>query len=340
MGMRTAPYIAQRITNAIRYIHQQMEYYLLNYVDNFVGAELAEKVWQAYEFLTKLLNELWIDTSPEKLVPPTSRIEFLGVTLDSQMLTMEIPQDKIEDTKQELDTWLYKTKATRKEIESLVGKLQFMGKCIKPGRIFIARLINWIRGLPRKGYNTIPLEARRDMAWWGRYLQHFNGVSIIWMHNNPEVDTVIATDASKRGFGGIAGQEYFKGRFPGEWHDRNIAELEIRAVVVALKIWGPKLEGQYFWVHVDNEAVATVLNSGAARDPMLQGALREVAMMAAKHQFILKAKHISGISNRIPDWLSRWHETDSRRQFHEFMRGKSLKRCKLPDQCLEFNNLW
>ena len=52
MGMRSAPYIAQRVTNAIAYIHRQMGMYLLNYVDDFVNAEHRDNVWRGYEFLT------------------------------------------------------------------------------------------------------------------------------------------------------------------------------------------------------------------------------------------------------------------------------------------------
>ena len=340
MGMRTAPYIAQRVTNAIKHIHQQLEYYLLNYVDDFLGAETKDRIWQAFTHLTQLLEELRVDTAPEKMVPPTTRIEFLGVTLDSQTMTMEMPEDKIRDIKQELDTWLYKQSASRKEAESLMGKLQFMGKCIKPGRIFIARLINWMKTLSRKGKHTIPWEARKDISWWGRFAQQYNGISLIWLHNVPEVDKVIATDACKHGFGGTFGQQYFRGRFPENWATKNIAELEIRAVIAALKIWGQELTGQYFWVHVDNEAVSTVINLGAARDEALQDALREIAMLAAKHQFIIKAKHISGISNRIPDWLSRWGEQDSKKKFIEYAREKSLHKCRLPSNSCQFDNVW
>ena len=78
--------------------------------------------------------------------------------------------------------------------------------------------------------------------------------------------------------------------------------------MVALKIWAPELKGQYFWIHMDNEAVASVLNTGASRNVDLQNVLREIALLAAKHQFVIKAKHIMGISNRVPDWLSRWGE--------------------------------
>ena len=340
VGMRTAPYITQRITNAITYIHQQLQYFLLNYVDNFLGAELKELVWEAFHHLTTLLEELQVEVAPDKVVPPTTRIEFLGITVDSNTMTMEIPQDKITQTQHEIQTWLYKTQATRKEAESLIGKLQFMAKCIKPGRIFVARLINWMKTLNRQGKHRIPLEARRDIAWWGRYLQEYNGVSIIWMHNNPETDSLIATDASKKGYGGTYGSEYFRGKFPKNWQEKNIAELEIRAVIGALKIWGHKLKGQYFWIHVDNKAVSTVINTGAARDPNLQEALREIAMLAARHQFIIKAKHISGISNRIPDWLSRWHEPEARRQFIQHMKDKNLHKCKKPSNCIQFDNTW
>ena len=95
--------------------------------------------------------------------------------------------------------------------------------------------------------------------------------------------------------------------------------------MVALKLWAKELQGQYFWIHVDNEAVATVLNTEASKDAKLQDVLREIALLAAHYQFVLKAWHISGISNRIPDWLSRWHDANARKQFWEFAKDSSLK---------------
>ena len=56
MGMRTTPYIAQRVTNAIRYIHEQMGYFLLNYVDDFLGAETKQYIHQAFNHLKNLLE--------------------------------------------------------------------------------------------------------------------------------------------------------------------------------------------------------------------------------------------------------------------------------------------
>ena len=340
MGMRSAPYIAQRVTNAIAYIHRQMEYFLLNYVDDFVGAEWETKAWKAYQALTTLLNQLKVEISEEKLVPPTTRLEFLGITFDSCSMTMEISEEKMKEIKQELGNWTLRTSARRREVESLIGKLQFMAKCIKAGRIFLSRLIQWLRGMDRNKSYLIPEDARKDITWWARCAEAHNGRSLLWLNSEPGTDMVMATDACLIGYGGTMGDRYFRGKFTKDLKDKNIAFLEMLAVMVALKIWGEYLQGKYFWIHVDNEAVATVLNTGASRDPDLQNALREIALIAAKHQFVIKTRHIAGVDNRVPDQLSRWHQMEARREFRKFAKDRSLKRTRVYSSELKYENKW
>ena len=81
-----------------------MGYFLLNYVDDFLGAKTKAKVQQAFEHLTKLPEELRVETSPEKTIPPTTRIEFLGVTFDSQKMTIEVTEDRIQEMLNEIKT--------------------------------------------------------------------------------------------------------------------------------------------------------------------------------------------------------------------------------------------
>ena len=120
----------------------------------------------------------------------------------------------------------------------------------------------------------------------------------------------------------------------------NIAILEMWAVLAGLKIWGSQLKGKYFWIHVDNEAVAAVLNTGASRNPELQKALRETALIAALNQFVIKACHIPGVLNRIPDWLSRWSEPKARQAFHQYARDTSLKQVKINSSILQYEHEW
>ena len=132
------------------------------------------------------------------------------------------------------------------------------------------------------------------------------------------MDNILQTDACPKGYGGICSNQYFRGRFPKDAQHKNIAILEMWAVMVGLKIWATQLEGKYFWIQVDNEAVASVLNTGASREPELQNALREITFLAAQHQFVIKARHIPGVQNRIPDWLSRWADCKSKQAFRLF----------------------
>ena len=340
MGMRTAPFIAQRITNAIKYIHEKLRYFLLNYVDDFLGAETKARAQAAFDHLTQLLKQLGVETAPDKIVPPTTRIEFLGVTFDSQTMTIEVSPDKIQDMLAELSTWTIKTTASRKEVESIIGKLQFASKCIKPGRTFISRLINWLRGMNRQGQHRIPLEARKDLAWWGKFLERYNGVSMLWLHKQPQPDAVIASDACPKGYGATCGSQYFHRSFPQEMRNSNIAHLEMLAVLAAIRTWTTELQGKYFWIHVDNEAVATVLNTGASRDVVLQAALRDILMIAATNNFMIKAKHIRGVDNRIPDWLSRWEEPEARKKFREYAKEKSLRRININPDIININENW
>ena len=86
-----------------------------------------------------------------------------------------------------------------------------MAKCVRAGRIFISRLIQWIRSMDRKSLYTVPIDARKDIAWWARFAQDYNGVSLLWLMKDLTTDVIIQTDACPRGYRGIYGNQYFRG---------------------------------------------------------------------------------------------------------------------------------
>ena len=78
MGMRSAPYITQRLSNAIAYIIRNWHFFILNYVDDCVGAEVKEKIWQAFNKLIELLQEINVETAKDKIIPPHNKVRILG----------------------------------------------------------------------------------------------------------------------------------------------------------------------------------------------------------------------------------------------------------------------
>ena len=82
--------------------------------------------------------------------------------------------------------------------------------------------------------------------------------------------------------------------------------------------------GMKVQIFCDNEAVVTVINSSKTRDPFLATCIRELWLEVARNAFELRAIHLPGEENRVPDWLSRWDlENVYRERFYQFIGDES-----------------
>ena len=114
-----------------------------------------------------------------------------------------------------ITTWLGKRSCTRRELESLVGKLQQASAVVRPGRMFLRRLFVALRTLLlHHHYYRLSLEYKLDTAWWNELLTDWNGLSFFerpgW---EPAPDTHISSNASgKLGYGVFHHNEWFNGR--------------------------------------------------------------------------------------------------------------------------------
>ena len=63
-------------------------------------------------------------------------------------MMMLVTPEHIHQICEELDQWKCSKKvATKKEIQSLVGKLQFIAKCCKPGRCFLSWMLLQVQSM-------------------------------------------------------------------------------------------------------------------------------------------------------------------------------------------------
>ena len=93
---------------------------------------------------------------------------FIGVLFNTVTMTIEITPERLRDIISILTSWLSKSKASLKETPSLLGKLNFVAACVRPGRIFISRMLKWLKVLYRKdsNLNVIPDYVKKDILWW------------------------------------------------------------------------------------------------------------------------------------------------------------------------------
>ena len=103
-GLHNSGYQAQRISEAIAWIHQRLGletdlealYNSLVYVDDFGGCEKTEeRALQSSQALHTLLKDLGLEESLKKEHKPSTSMPFLGVNFDTVRLEMSIPSDKL-----------------------------------------------------------------------------------------------------------------------------------------------------------------------------------------------------------------------------------------------------
>ena len=264
MGLRSAAYCCQEVTNLVTFVHTCLQYWSINYLDDFGGAETPEVAWESFQCLGKILMIMGIDKAIGKSIAPTTRMEFLGNVFDVMKMTIEISQECMAEILQLLDSWLTKTSASRTELESLIGKLSFIANCVRAGRVFICRLLNTLSGFPMTGIHKLHSQIRKDLLWWKLFMQDYNGISILWLQDVLPPDHFLSTDSCLKGAGGMCGQEYFHIKYPDfiTRKYKNIAHLEMLAIIIAVKLWYKKLQGKVIHLFCDNIACVQVINAG------------------------------------------------------------------------------
>lgn len=257
-----------------------------------------------------MLVELGVEESKSKALPPTTRATCLGVEFDTLAMTKSVHPERLIEIQDLLRQWLHKTKATKRELQSLLGKLSFVSKCVKNSRIFLMRIIDLLKRLKNNHHRvSLNKEFRKDISWWLDFVAVYNGVSIISDASWSAPDCVFATDACLTGCGGICGSSVFHAPFP-EWVLQQfsaIHQLEFLALLVAIRLWGARWAGLRVQVYCDNAAVVTVINSGKTSDPLMGTILRNTWLHVSSQEFEIRAVHLSGVTNRLADYLSRWH---------------------------------
>ena len=310
MGQRTSALACQRSTRPVAYIMNSQGYCITVYLDDFIGVEPPCRAWQSYYALKDILSDLGLEENFPKAHAPDQIQEVLGILIDTRNMTMSVTSGRLSEIKLLISDWLQRKSATKRQMQSLLGKLMYISKCVRQSRIFVNRILSVMRKLKQPFYKVkLSAEFRKDLLWWDEFLVIFNGVSII-----PDVmwkapDAIISTDACLTGCGGVSADSYFRSPFPDSILHQNLSihELEMLAIVVAVKVWRRDLPGQRLLIYCDNEASVWALNSGRTVGSFTASCLREIWFYACSVQLEIRGVHLPGVENRKADYLSRSH---------------------------------
>ena len=114
-------------------------------------------------------RSLSIPVAEHKIEGPACCMTFLGIEIDTNQGCLHLPENKLRHLCELLREWLHKQV---RELLPLVSLLHHAATVIKPGQMFVQRLIN-LPKIPKELHSHVQLkkEARLDIWWWVRFIK-------------------------------------------------------------------------------------------------------------------------------------------------------------------------
>lgn len=290
---------------------------VVHILDDFLFLEKSSEECQ--ESLDKFLNfcsDVGVPIARDKTYCPSQVMEFVGITLDTIKMEARLPLDKILKCQSLLQEFLVKRSCKKREMESLIGYLNFTCSVVLPGRAFLRRLISLILGIREPfHYLRITEEAKADLRMWSQFISDFNGKSMFMNDRFLSSDVIsLYTDAAASlGYGAIYSSYWFYGSFPKECRQLNITLLELYPIVVAVSVWGHLWKNHCVRFFTDNLALVYILNRQTSKDKQIMKLVRKLVLACLKHNILFKSSHVEGCKNVLADALSRLQVDEFRR---------------------------
>ncbi len=309
-GIKSAPYIFNLFAEALHWIIQRhIPAVIKHYLDDFLPIFRPSTPWHvadaAVTWIQELGTQLGLQFQESKTVRPCTALEFLGLELDSAKMEARLPMPKLRFLRELLMAWEFKRTCTLRELQELVGFLQFSSQVIPASRTFIRRLIDFSMSFTCPFTKRhVPAAARADLAWWSTYAESWNGVRLL---QQARQTLHVHTDASgTKGIGGTFGVDWYASRVPHRLRHAHIQVKELYAVLQALLRWGERWRGCHVVFHVDNSAVVDAINNRTIRSSPTMSLMRHIVMIAACLDMSFSSSWLPSHENAIADAASRY----------------------------------
>ena len=288
----------------------------MHYLDDFlVGDKKRESANVILSKALSLLNSFGVPIAKEKIFGPATIITFLGIEIDTEKMQVRIPQEKIVDILDQIDMFIEKhankSKFTLRQLQSIIGKLNFACKAIQPGRAFSRRLIDATIGLSKPFHHKrVSDEMVQDLIMWKQFLVSHNGITMMlpneWLDN--ESLNFFTDSSGSIGFGIIFENAWIAAAWPDNLiiPRTNIAFLELFPIVMAILIWGPSLQNKRIVFNCDNLSVVNMISKQSSKDRHCMAILRQLVLTCLQLNIVIKASHVLGNKNCLADALSRF----------------------------------
>ena len=281
-----------------------------HYLDDFlIISSTKEQCQDGLDTVIHCATQCGFKIKETKTVGPTQKIEFLGITIDTLNRSLYMSKERMHDVKEELQGWYGKKYCSKRDLLSLIGRLQYCSQVVQYGSMFIRRLIK-LSTTVKSLHNRVYLneQCRKDINWWLRNMDINNCKSWFPVSFNMETAEVLLTDASGYAAAAVWGEHWTVQWFDGEFSwikNKSIAFKELYAIVLGISTFAMGLKKKQVVVNTDNMSIYHCLESGKSRDSDIMGLIRSLYYYSSVNNIQYMTVHVPGITHRVPDSLSR-----------------------------------
>ena len=175
-GSRASSMHMQRVAQAIVSILAKEGIHGYTYLDDPILISNSEKEgWAHYKRAQQLLGEMGLPEAKDKTQEPANRVRWLGIDISAEDMSLSIPADKLKEVLKKVSKGKKKKTINKKELQSIIGCLVFVAKCVPPAHLFISHLLDALRAMRGK-YTRVDQEMLKDFIWFEEFC---TGISLI-----------------------------------------------------------------------------------------------------------------------------------------------------------------
>ena len=243
-GLSTAPKMFTGWAQPILLYCRKLGITLFLYLDNaLVLGNTYDQAKTNGRIIAKLLWDLGFVLSLEKCnFEPTQVFTHLGVTWNTKMMKLLLPQDKVQVIQKQAQHVL--RNLTCRAVQCLLGLTNFVSIALPLTRLQLRPLQWWLKQHykgPSDMFKTMPIteEAHHNLEWWCSFKLRPKSI------HRPSVQEVVTTDALTKGFSRECNWLAFQGEWPrSKGRDTHINLLELETVWKACNKFESEIKGK------------------------------------------------------------------------------------------------
>lgn len=290
--------------------HSGIAHYLDDFL--FVGPGDSGVCGSVLSSALSIFGDMGVPVAADKTQGPVTCLSYLGIEVDTGAGCCRLPADKVEKLNGQLLYCLSKTRISLKEVQSLLGSLNFACRVIPMGRVFCRKLERATSGVACSRHTIrLSAEIKGDLRVWVSFLAEFNR-ELLWpIPSASNSQLQLFTDAAgSTGFGAFFQGEWCVAQWPPEWRGkgftRNLLLLELFPIIVAVELWGAVLANRAIVFWCDNLGVVQAINNQGCASPQALRLLRRLVLRCLQLNIAFAARHVPGVENSVADALSRF----------------------------------